>query len=155
MSLQELSLRELEESDADGAGTQGDLGIGTGGGGWRGQYKRFAFEDMFNHGVTWGQILEPKGWAKYGEPDSQGRQSWTRPGGGGKNPRSAVTDWEQSPNVMSLLSDSEETGLSHLYLLADDAVEKRHKLTKVRVAAELWAGGSIEKLIRIWLKDER
>jgi hypothetical protein len=56
---------------------------------------------------------------------------------------------------MSLLSDSAETGLSHLYTLADDATEKRHKLTKVRVAAELYAGGSIERLIRVWLRDRR
>jgi hypothetical protein len=54
---------------------------------------------------------------------------------------------------MSLLSDAEETGLSHLYTLADDATERRHKLTKVRVAAELYAGGSIEALIRTWVKS--
>jgi hypothetical protein len=151
ISLQEFSLRDHEDLDADGFG----VSAGEADEGWAGRYKRFSFEIAFNRDVTWSQILEPKGWVKFGEPDSQGRQSWTRPGAGPKNPRSAVTDWEQSPNVMSLLSDSESTGLSSLYTLADEATERRHKLTKVRVAAELWAGGSIERLIKTWLKDER
>lgn len=122
---------------------------------WSSRYRNFAFEAWFNAEVSWAQVLEPMGWVRFGEPDAQGRQSWTRPGGGKKNPRSAVTDWEGSPHVMSLLSDAPETGLSHLYTLADFATERRHKLTKVRVAAELYAGGSIERLIRVWMRGDR
>jgi hypothetical protein len=56
---------------------------------------------------------------------------------------------------MSLLSDAPETGLSHLYEIADDATRRVFKLTKARVAAELRYGGSMEKLMGHWLAAHR
>ena len=153
VSLEEFATWNGEDELVDGVRHRRPRETGTGT--WTKRYEKFAFEIAFNRDVTWDQVLLPAGWTKFGEPDPAGRQSWTRPGGGTKNPRSAVTDWQLSPHTMSLLSDARETGLSHLYTLADDAVEKRHKLTKVRVAAELYAGGSIEQLIRVWVKDGR
>lgn len=152
MALSAASMTKLLSRDGFTTGRLEEDTSGSDDKSWSGHWRRFEFEFLFNERVSWGQILEPMGWTRFGEPDSQGRQSWTRPGGGKKNPRSAVTDWEMSPHVMSLLSDAEETGLSHLYTLADDATERRHKLTKVRVAAELYAGGSVEKLIGVWAR---
>lgn len=122
---------------------------------WDELWGKFAFLEVFNRSVPWAAILEPAGWTKFGEPDDEGRQSWTRPGGGAKNPRSAITDWDGGPNVMSLLSDAPETGLSHLYEIADDATRRVFKLTKARVLAELKYDGSMEKLIGTWLAGHR
>lgn len=159
-ALESLALTEFEVQGvlpgADGI----DLGGFFPGGesddlGWDDLWGRYAFLEVFNASVPWAAVLEPAGWTKYGDPDDQGRQSWTRPGGGTKNPRSAITDWELGPNVMSLLSDAEETGLSHLHDLADDATRRVFKLTKARVLAELRYGGSMEKLFEVWLRAHR
>lgn len=73
-------------------------------------YRSIAYiEDIINDRFTWRQILEPFGWTWLRE---QNDGSWeiARPG---RSERSAVVDYDGSP-VMSLLSSSEETGLSDL-----------------------------------------
>jgi hypothetical protein len=97
-------------------------------------------EDIVNE-ISWERILVPAGWTQAGEPDNEGRVAWTRPHseGEGLNPRSAIVDWQDSPNVMSLLSDSESTGLQRL-------VQAETPLTKLRVLAELYYEGSLAAL---------
>ena len=96
-----------------------------------------AARQVFPARITWAQILEPAGWTQYGHPDDEGHVMWTRPHAEGEkvNPRSLVVDWDESPNVASLLSDSEKTGLSRL-------VKAGIPLTKLEVFAELYYGGS-------------
>ena len=75
--------------------------------------------------------------------------SWTRPHveGEGLNPRSAIVDWNNSPHVMSLLSEHESTGLRKL---ADAEIP----LTKLRVLAELYYEGSLAALAAVLRKGE-
>ena len=84
-------------------------------------------EETFTEMVSWDEILEPEGWMFLRE-DSEGRREFARPGRGEK---SATVDWPESPDVMSLLSSSEETGLA-------DLKEAGITLTKYRVALRLW-----------------
>ena len=114
-----------------------------GGASWADMYDSANFEDSFAEGVSWAQILTAKGWTRHGEPDPQGRQEWTRPGGDERNPRSAVTDWQGSPHVMSLLSRAPETRLVELF-------DAKIPLTKAVVAAELWFGGDMARLFAHW-----
>jgi hypothetical protein len=118
---------------------------------WDGLYLRSMVEHIFNTTRSWADILVPAGWTRYGEPDSEGRQQWTRPGGGGGggSRRSAVVDWAQSPHVMSLLSDSPEVG-ARLRQLADDNV----KLTKVLVAAALGWDGDVRAMLKEFINQE-
>lgn len=99
-------------------------------------------EDIFNERYDWRTILEPMGWVVMGE-DYDGRTIWSRPGGDRK---SATTDWHESPHVMSLFSDAEETGLRRL---ADAEVP----LTKYRVFVELHWRGDEEGFVRAWVKQ--
>lgn len=100
-------------------------------------------ENMVND-IPWEMILAPSGWTQAGPPDSEGRVAWTRPhtDGEGLNPRSAIVDWNNSPNVMSLLSDAESTGLRKL-------AEAEVPLTKLRVIAELYYEGSLAALAAV------
>lgn len=66
-------------------------------------------EEWVNEMVPWAEILEPHGWTHMRQL-RDGSNEWARPG---RSERSAVVDFEGSP-VMSLLSTSEETGLSDL-----------------------------------------
>lgn len=76
---------------------------------WR-MFRAIAFlEDIVNENYTWDDILTPYGWSWLREL-RDGSQEWARPG---RAERSAVCDFDGSP-VMSLLSSSEETGLSDL-----------------------------------------
>lgn len=124
-------------------------GVLPAGVGWDAMYLLAIAEEGFNRDVTWARILEGRGWVRHGSPDSEGRQQWTRPGNPvGRNPRSATTDWRESPNVMSLLSSSEDTGLTHL--LRDGIA-----LTKVRVAAALWANGDTRAVILNYFAEKK
>lgn len=76
--------------------------------------------------LEWSTILEPHGWTILRE-GGDGSTEWTRPGGAGK---SATTDWPDSPEVMSLFSTDEGTGLS-------DLLEAEIPLTKWRVFLRL------------------
>lgn len=99
-------------------------------------------EEIFNERYDWPTILEPMGWTVMGE-DYDGRTIWCRPGGDRK---SATTDWVESPHVMSLFSDAEETGLRRL---ADAEVA----LTKYRVYVELHWHGDEEGFVRAWVQQ--
>lgn len=82
-------------------------------------------EDFVNNHMTWDEILIPHGW-QYLRPRSDGSREFARPG---RDEKSAVVDFEGSP-VMSLLSTSEETGLS-------DLLDARIPLTRFRVMLRL------------------
>lgn len=94
-------------------------------------------EDYINAKVAWDDILEPAGWTVTKEYND-GRRQWQRPGTGA-DPRSAVTDYEQS-NCMSLLSGSEDT------LLAD-IKERGEALSKYRVLLRLTYEENYEALV--------
>lgn len=94
-------------------------------------------EDMFNEKYDWSSILEPQGWTKLGS-DDEGRVLWSRPGDGVR--KSATTDWDDSPHMMSLFSTAPETGLAELH---DAGVA----LTKYRVWVELVWGGDEKSAI--------
>lgn len=68
-------------------------------------------EEIVPELFTWDEILEGYGWELY-RTGSEGRREWARPG---KFAKAAVTDWEESPHMLSLFSWSEETGLADLY----------------------------------------
>lgn len=76
--------------------------------------------------ITWEELLLPEGWEVLRE-GGDGSTEWTRPGGAGK---SATTDWPESPEVMSLFSTDESTGLA-------DLKEAEITLTKWRVFLRL------------------
>lgn len=97
------------------------------------------FIDIFNEEVSWDEILEPCGW-RYIREDYEGRREWARPGSDSK---SAVTDWEESPHVMSLLSTSLDTGMNDL---KEDGVS----LTKFRVALRLLYNDNDNELFQEW-----
>ena len=99
--------------------------------------------------VSWEEILEPKGWTKYGNADDEGHQMWTRPHDPGEklNPRSLVTDWDGSPNVASLLSDNEPV----LGKLKSDGIA----LSKLNVFAALYFNGSVLDALMAFIEDEQ
>lgn len=70
-------------------------------------------ENFVNDEIDWIDILEPHGWTLLREKENS--RVWARPG---RNERSAETDWSEdginSSSAMSLLSMSDETGLSDL-----------------------------------------
>lgn len=108
---------------------------------WEHLMKIAGVEEYFNSIYTWDSILEPMGWVKLGEDDEK-RVIWSRPGDGIR--KSAVTDWEDSPDVMSLFSTSSETGLLHL-------LESNIVLTKYRVWVELFWDGDEKRAIQALL----
>jgi hypothetical protein len=116
-------------------------------------------EQAFARTHTWESVLEPHGWTLLdgdGRPDSVGRRTWTRPGldetveadavGMRPNLRSALTDWIEGPDVMTLKSDAPETGLLRLKRLAEDDPSVR--LTKLLVWVELAWGGDLTAYVR-------
>lgn len=110
--------------DVDGFARELIQGVGDNR--WR-MYRAISMmEDYVNQQMTWAEILEPHGW-KWQRTLRDGSNEWARPG---RDERSAVVDYEDSP-VMSLLSMSEETGLS-------DLLDARIPLTKYRVLLRLW-----------------
>lgn len=100
--------------------------------------KKALLEEKVNSGYSWEDILLPHGWV-LNRTLRDGSNEWTRPGEGASG-RSAVTDWEDSPYVMSLLSSDPHTGLS-------DLKELGVPLTKMRVMLRLWFRDDIEKMV--------
>jgi hypothetical protein len=99
---------------------------GFGGNRWKMWRALSELEDYVNERVTWDEILEPHGWTFLRTlSDDRGREV-ARPG---RNEKSAVVDYEDSP-VMSLLSLAEETGLF-------DLKDAHVPLTKFRVYLRL------------------
>lgn len=93
-------------------------------------------EEFVNRETSWHDILIPHGWTHRQEL-RDGSNEWARPG---QNDRSAVTDYEGS-NVMSLLSTSEDTGLSDL---KDAGIH----LSKYRVMMRLDFNDDEQELVR-------
>lgn len=137
---EKLAEREVAEMlrDLDGGDT------------WASRWAMAGAVEEFNRTVSWDAILDAPDadpdvrWTKYGEPDSEGRQQWSRPGPGPKSPRSLVVGWSESPNVASLLSLDPSTKLRTLH---DAGVP----LTKLAVAAALHADGDVSRVLRGWL----
>jgi len=86
-----------------------DMLGGLGGNKWKMWRAISELEGYVNERMTWYEILSPYGWT-HQRTLSDGSNEWARPG---RNERSAVVDYEDSP-VMSLLSSAEETGLADL-----------------------------------------
>lgn len=87
----------------------GDLLAGVGGNQWRLYRALSEVESYVNDHMSWAEILEPHGWT-WQRTLRDGSNEWARPG---RDERSAVVDYEDSP-VMSLLSSADETGLADL-----------------------------------------
>ena len=117
---------------------------------WALMHTLYEAKEVYNIRVPWDSILVPAGWTEYGEPDEEGHRQWTRPHHPDEkvNPRSLITDWEGSPHVAKLMSDSPSTGLKHL-------VDARIPLTKVNVAATLHFGGNVNELLFRFIRKEQ
>lgn len=104
-------------------------------------------EDDFNLRYTWDDILLPQGWTKI-DQDGDGRDIWARPGlSAFELHKSAATDYDGS-HVMSLFSDSDETGLAHL-------LGTGVTLTKYRVFVETMWHGDEAAFVRAYLDGEQ
>jgi len=103
-----------------------DLGVGGDSNMWSLYAAISAVQENFNELYTWENILQPLGWT-YLKTDSQGREEYARPG---RFEKSATVNWPESKDMMSLLSESPETGLA-------DLKEAGIALTKYRVALRL------------------
>lgn len=93
--------------------------------------------------VEWSEILLTARWG-FLRTDYDGRDLWVRPG---SNQKSCAVNWPENPDVMSLLSDSEDTGLYDLKLAGVP-------LTKYRVALRLIADND-ENALANWLADNQ
>lgn len=103
-------------------------------------------EDQFNIEYDWEDILVPLGWTKL-DQDNEGRDIWARPGlASHELHKSAATNYQDS-HVMTLFSDSEETGLSHL-------LDTGTTLTKYRVWVEVKYGGDEAAFVRDYLEND-
>ena len=101
-------------------------------------YIKASIEPWFDENCTWDMILGDAGWTFLRE-DALGRREWARPG---RSTKSAVVDWPDSPNIMSLLSTSTETGLN-------DLLDAGVPLTKWRVFVRLYFRDNFEEA-QIW-----
>lgn len=101
--------------------------------------KTALLEEKVMEEYSWESILSPMGWT-INRRLRDGSIEWTRPGEGASG-RSAVTDWEDSPHVMSLLSTDPHTGLSELKAIGTP-------LTKLRVMLRLWYSDDVEKMVK-------
>lgn len=98
-------------------------------------------DEWINENMSWEQILEPFGWCD--AVKLRDCTQWRRPGFN-SSPRSATTDFFDSPNTMSLLSASPETRL-------DDLKRDEVPLTKRRVVLRLWFNDDEEKMLSSFL----
>jgi len=112
-----------------------ELGVGGDANMWSLYAAIAVLEDNFNEIYTWAEILEPLGWT-YLKEDSAGREEYARPG---RFEKSATVGWPESPDMMSLLSESPETGLA-------DLKEAGIALTKYRVARRLLWNDDVNKM---------
>lgn len=128
-------IEQDQQRRVDMAGMAKQLLSGVNHGRWRLMRAVAYVEDIVNEKYTWDDILTPYGWT-YLRQLRDGSHEWARPG---RMERSAVCDFEDSP-VMSLLSSSEETGLSDL---KDAGVP----LTRYRVMLRLHYGDDAEALL--------
>lgn len=87
--------------------------------------------------LPWSWVLGSAGWTWVGS-DADGRQEWARPGKPGA--KSMTVDWPESPEVASLFSTAEETGLV-------DLLEAGVVLTKERVILRLLFGDDFKAMV--------
>lgn len=87
--------------------------------------------------LPWSWVLGEAGWTWVGQ-DTDGRQEWARPGKPGA--KSMTVDWPESPDVASLFSTAEETGLV-------DLLEAGIVLTKERVILRLLFGDDFGAMV--------
>lgn len=114
-----------------------ELGVGGDSNMWS-LYAAIAMvQENFNELYSWENILQPLGWT-YLKDDSQGREEYARPG---RFEKSATVNWPESRDMMSLLSESPETGLA-------DLKEAGIALTKYRVALRLLWDDDPQKMTR-------
>lgn len=140
----DLRARRDRVRDARLAATQ-EVARGTGR--WNMLMTLATIEDDFNLTYSWDDILIPLGWTKI-DQDSEGRDIWARPGlAGYELHKSAATDYDGS-HVMSLFSDSAETGLAHL-------IDTGTTLTKYRVWVETVWEGDEAAFVRSYLDNEQ
>lgn len=115
--------------------------------GWNMLIALSTVEDAFNEEYTWDEILGPLGWVKL-DQDAEGRDIWARPGlASWELHKSASTDYQGS-HVMTLFSDSEETGLAHL-------LDTGATLTKYRVFVETVWNGDEAGFVRAYLSRDQ
>lgn len=108
-----------------------------------GLYAAIAYiEDIFNNLYTWEDILVPAGWT-FLYTDREDRQVVARPG---RHEKSATVGWVESPNMMSLLSTSPDTGLA-------DLKEIGAPLSKWRVAERLLWNDDEKQMVNDVLKS--
>jgi hypothetical protein len=117
---------EDSQRKLDASQLAAELGVASDLSGWSLYAAIATVEENFNQLYTWDDILVPMGWT-YLKNDGRGRREFARPG---RYEKSATVDWPESPDIMSLLSESSETGLS-------DLKEAGIALTKYRVALRL------------------
>ena len=91
---------------------------------------------------SWEDILIPAGWT-FLYTDREERQVVARPG---RHEKSATVGWVESPNMMSLLSTSPDTGLA-------DLKEIGAPLNKYRVAQKLLWNDDEKKMVDDILKS--
>lgn len=115
------------------------------GGRWESLLGFSQIEDWFNEHVGWEQILIPAGWT-FTRIDGAERQEWGRPGREGE--KSACVAWPESPDVMSLLSTSADTGLL-------DLLDAEIVLTKWRVALRLLFNDDYDAMVKAVLNSMR
>lgn len=115
----------------------------TGDSSWSERLALASVEQWVGDHIPWENILSPKGWT-FLRTDGAGRDEWARPGQGGK---SATVNWPESPDMMSLLSTSEETGLF-------DLLDAGIPLTKWRVLVRLWFDDDYKKAAD-WVMEMR
>lgn len=129
----------VQMSDRDAEQVLVDIASGEG---WTKLVSLASFEEAYNAQTTWDSILIPHGWTLEPRNERQGawdrRRYWRRPGSDGGH--QATTDYEPSPNVMTVFSSAAETGLKRLR-------DAKVTLTKLRVDAELNHGGDVTALI--------
>lgn len=112
-----------------------ELGVGGDANSWSLYAAIATLEENFNDLFTWADILQPLGWT-FLKKDGQEREEWARPG---RFEKSATVNWPSSPDMMSLLSESPETGLA-------DLKEAGIALTKYRVARRLLWNDDVNKM---------
>lgn len=112
-----------------------ELGVGGLANSWQLFAAIAVIEENFNEMYSWADILQPLGWT-FLKKDGQEREEWARPG---RFEKSATVNWPSSPDMMSLLSESPETGLA-------DLKEAGIALTKYRVARRLLWNDDVNRM---------
>ncbi len=135
----------VNQAKIDASRYVGEVLMNDDGGRWNKLMSLASLEDLFNETYSWDDILIPLGWTKL-DQDGDGRDIWARPGlSDYELHKSAATDYDGS-HVMSLFSDSSETGLAKL-------LDTGATLTKYRVYVECVWNGNEAAFVEEWMKN--